>query len=152
MVAGVAPAALADSSKIDRLLNATASRPQNFVPMRARAQETCFHSFPSAGANEGFPSLTHSLTHLKALRPPLEEEEERTSGELVARGVDQALRLVRPRLQVGAVEAEEGADDGVEPEQGQPEEEKEEEEEEAAVSLEVHCIYLICAHTLPKRL
>ena len=127
--------------------------PRTLFPCaRVLKRRVSIHSRARAQTKASPHSLTHSLTHLKALRPPLEEEEERTSGELVARGVDQALRLVRPRLQVGAVEAEEGADDGVEPEQGQPEEEKEEEEEEAAVSLEVHCIYLICAHTLPKRL
>ena len=61
------------------------------------------------------------LAHLEALHSALKEEEQCGAGELRPRGLDQTLRRVRPRLEVGPVEAEEGADDGVEPEQGEPE-------------------------------
>jgi len=60
--------------------------------------------------------------HLQTLHAALEEEEEGGGGVVVRGGVDEPLRGVRARLQVAAVQAQEGANDGVIPEQSQPEE------------------------------
>ena len=64
------------------------------------------------------------LTHLQALHSALEEEKQCRVGEFRPRCLDQPLRRVCPRLEVGAVEAEEWSDDCVKPEQGESEEKK----------------------------